>query len=268
MLHYKFHRANQSTNQLLVMLHGFISDQQAFDNHIHILKESVNIVTIDLPGHGADESPFHREWDFPFISQQLDETLEVFSAYQLFLHGYSMGGRIALYHAIHGNTKLTGLVLESTSPGIEDQTAQIERQQVDYARAQVLEIAGLEVFVNDWEKLPLFYTQHDLDKITKLSIRNMRMRQDASRLAKALRDYGTGNMPNLWSELNQIQIPTCIIVGTLDGKFCEIAQKIVSIIPKTELFEIAQSGHTVHVEEMAEFDRIVLGFIQKEEQND
>ncbi|MDG0843293.1 2-succinyl-6-hydroxy-2,4-cyclohexadiene-1-carboxylate synthase [Staphylococcus equorum] len=268
MLHYKFYRANQSTKHLLVMLHGFISDHQAFDNHIKIMKKNVNIVTIDLPGHGVDESPFDKEWDFPFINQQLDETLEVFKGYQLFLHGYSMGGRIALYHAIHGNTKLTGLVLESTSPGIEDKTAQIERQQVDNARAKVLEIAGLEVFVNDWEKLPLFYTQYDLDKATKVSIRNMRMRQNAPRLAKALRDYGTGKMPNLWSELSQIQIPTCIIVGTLDGKFCEIAQKMVSIIPQTELFEIAQSGHTVHVEVMAEFDRIVLGFIQKEEQND
>ena len=27
---------------------------------------------------------------------------------------------------------------------------------MDAARAKVLEIAGLDIFVNDWEKLPLF----------------------------------------------------------------------------------------------------------------
>jgi len=40
------------------------------------------------------------------------------------------------------------------------------------------------------------------------------------------------------------------------------------LIPNNRLFKIADSGHTVHVEEMAEFDKIVLGFIYKEEQND
>ena len=32
----------------------------------------------------------------------------------------------------------------------------VERQRVDDARAKVLNLAGIEVFVNDWEKLPLF----------------------------------------------------------------------------------------------------------------
>ncbi|HLR20017.1 MAG TPA: 2-succinyl-6-hydroxy-2,4-cyclohexadiene-1-carboxylate synthase, partial [Staphylococcus sp.] len=250
MLHYKFHQANQPTSKLLVMLHGFISDQKAFDNHIHTLIETVNVVTIDLPGHGEDQTSSNQIWDFPFINNQLNKTLEMFKSHQLFLHGYSMGGRIALYHAIYGSTKLAGLVLESTSPGIKDEATQLERQHVDHARARVLEIAGLEVFVNDWEKLPLFYTQYDLDETNRSNIRNMRLRQDPVRLAKSLRDYGTGNMPNLWSVINQIQLPTCIIVGGLDRKFCDIAQKMVSIMPQTELFEVEQSGHTVHVEEM------------------
>lgn len=96
----------------------------------------------------------------------------------------------------------------------------------------------------------------------------MRLRQNPMRLAKALREYGTGHMPNLWPQLNQIQIPTCIIVGALDNKFCKIAEKLSSIIPNHELNVVDHSGHTVHVEEMAEFDRIVVGFINKEEQND
>lgn len=40
------------------------------------------------------------------------------------------------------------------------------------------------------------------------------------------------------------------------------------LIPETSLNEVNGSGHTVHVEEMTEFDKIVLGFIFKEEQND
>ena len=38
--------------------------------------------------------------------------------------------------------------------------------------------SGLEYF-NDWEKLPLFYTQYELDKDKKSAIREMRLSQDA-----------------------------------------------------------------------------------------
>jgi 2-succinyl-6-hydroxy-2,4-cyclohexadiene-1-carboxylate synthase len=268
MLNYKFYQAKSNTDKLLVMLHGFISDQQAFNEHVRVLQETLNILTVDLPGHGQDDSDTNQTWDFSFISNELDEVLKLFKDYHLFLHGYSMGGRIALYYAIESKMKLTGLIIESTSPGIEALEDRNERQQVDQARAKVLEIAGLEIFVNDWEKLPLFYTQYELDKSIKKAIRDMRLRQNPLRLAKTLRDYGTGQMPNLWPKLNQIKVPTCIIVGILDGKFCKIAKRMETMIQNTELNEVEQSGHTVHVEEFTEFDRIVLGFIHKEEQND
>ena len=154
--------------------------------------------------------------DFPFITRQLDEVLIQYQTYDVFLLGYSMGGRVALYYAIHGNETLSGLLLESTSAGIQDETDKEERAQVDAARAKVLEIAGLDIFVNDWEKLPLFRSQYNLAPEIRQSIRNNRMNQDAHRLAKALRDYGTGHMPNLWPHLSSIRIPTLILVGEKD----------------------------------------------------
>ena len=79
--------------------------------------------------------------------------------------------------------------------------------------AKVLEIAGLDIFVNDWEKLPLFRSQYNLAPEIRQSIRNNRLNQDANKLAKALRDYGTGHMPNLWPHLSLIRIPALILVG-------------------------------------------------------
>ena len=268
MLHYKFHQSKKDTNQLLILLHGFISDQTTFDDHISLFTEEVNVLTIDLPGHGHDQSNQSYTWCFKFICEEINHTLSLFNTYQLFLHGYSMGGRIALYYALYGAYKLNGLILESTSPGIKKEEDRIERIQVDQARAKVLEIAGLEIFVNDWEKLPLFQTQYDLSKTKRQKMRQMRMQQAPMRLAKALRDYGTGQMPNLWPKIKDINVSTCILVGALDEKFVSIGQKMSQLIPNNRLFKIADSGHTVHVEEMAEFDRIVLGFIHKEEQND
>ena len=268
MLHYKFHQSTKNSNDLIVLLHGFISDQSTFDEHIKTFTDEINVLTIDLPGHGFDQSSETCTWNFEFICQLLDDTLALFKSYRIFLHGYSMGGRIALYYALYGTCHLNGLILESSSPGIADEDDRIERIQIDQARAKVLEIAGLEIFVNDWEKLPLFQSQYNLNTETKRKIRQMRLQQNPVRLAKALREYGTGQMPNLWPKISDIAVPTCIIVGSFDEKFIKIGYHMCDLIPETSLYEVSGSGHTVHVEEMTEFDKIVLGFIFKEEQND
>ncbi len=70
------------------------------------------------------------------------------------------------------------------------------------------------------KKLPLFRSQYNLAPEIRQSIRNNRLNQDANKLAKALRDYGTGHMPNLWPHLSLIRIPTLILVGEKDKKVC------------------------------------------------
>ena len=62
-------------------------------------------------------------------------------------------------------------------------------------------------------KVTTFRSQYNLAPEIRQSIRNNRLNQDANKLAKALRDYGTGHMPNLWPHLSLIRIPTLILVG-------------------------------------------------------
>ncbi|MCE3400087.1 2-succinyl-6-hydroxy-2,4-cyclohexadiene-1-carboxylate synthase, partial [Staphylococcus aureus] len=85
-------------------------------------------------------------------------------------------------YALNGSVALRGLLLESTSAGIQSEADKVERVQVDAARAKVLEIAGLEIFVNDWEKLPLFRSQYELDAEVRKAIRANRMSQNPVRL--------------------------------------------------------------------------------------
>ncbi len=50
---------------------------------------------------------------------------------------------------------ISNLILESTSPRIKEEANQLERRLVDDARAKVLDIAGIELFVNDWGKVAI-----------------------------------------------------------------------------------------------------------------
>lgn len=49
MTHYKFYEANVETNQVLVFLHGFLSDSRTYHNHIEKFTDNYHVITIDLP---------------------------------------------------------------------------------------------------------------------------------------------------------------------------------------------------------------------------
>ena len=51
-------------------------------------------------------------------------------------------------------------------------------------RAKVLDIAGIELFVNDWEKLPLFQSQQGLPVEIQLQIRQQRLSQSPKKWPK------------------------------------------------------------------------------------
>lgn len=262
MLHYNWYQAQKETRDVLVLLHGFISDQRTFDSHLETLTQQANILCVDLPGHGQDASPLDVTWDFEWIVAQLHAVLQQWRDFTIYLHGYSMGARVALSYALYHPEMLAGVVLESGSPGIQEEAARDERQQVDAARARVLELAGIEVFVNDWERLPLFDTQRFLSVAQRQRVRELRLAQQPQRLAKALRDYGTGHMPNLWSSLHHLKLPVQLIVGEWDEKFVQIAQKMGEMLPQAHLSIVAQVGHTVNVEDAAKFDTILLEFLK------
>lgn len=263
MTHYKFYEANVETNQVLVFLHGFLSDSRTYHNHIEKFTDNYHVITIDLPGHGEDQSSMDETWNFDYITTLLDRILDKYKDKSITLFGYSMGGRVALYYAINGHIPISNLILESTSPGIKEEANQLERRLVDDARAKVLDIAGIELFVNDWEKLPLFQSQLELPVEIQHQIRQQRLSQSPHKMAKALRDYGTGQMPNLWPRLKEIKVPTLILAGEYDEKFVQIAKKMANLIPNSKCKLISATGHTIHVEDSDEFDTMILGFLRR-----
>lgn len=71
MLHFKFFESENDSKQLLVMLHGFISDSTTYDSHVAYFSQHVNVLTIDLPGHGQDTSDMQDTWDFRILLMHL-----------------------------------------------------------------------------------------------------------------------------------------------------------------------------------------------------
>ena len=78
----------------------------------------------------------------------------------------------------------------------------------------------------------------------------------------ALRGLGTGALPGLWERLPHIATPTLLLVGALDRKFAEIAERMAEAMPNARVVEVAGAGHTVHLEQPGAWLAAVSSFLR------
>ena len=244
-----------------VLLHGFLGSAAAWGEGLvdGLTGAGLTPVLVDLPGHGreaerSDPSSFTFEVLLGHIGRAGDWPTD--------LVGYSMGGRIALHFAAAFPERVRRLVLESASPGLASAAERAARRAEDEALAAELLNLGIERFVDGWETQPLFESRARLDPSVRAHQRQLRLRNDPSALAAALRGFGTGALPSLWGRLPDIAAPTLLVVGALDRKFVEIAERMARAMPDARVVEVADAGHTVHLERPDAWIAAVTDFLQ------
>jgi len=233
----------------LLLLHGFMGSGQAFDHLIEPLSAFCNPLTVDLLGHGQTASVIS---DHAFSTEEQVEDLEILFEKSVrrpfFLHGYSMGGRLALQYAVRHADTLRGLVLESASYGLEEEKARAERRDIDEERARRIE-ADFTGFLENWKKLSLFSTPAQIPGERLQRYEAMQQNQRPDQLSLSLRGFGTGTMPCCKEKLNDLDLPVLLIAGALDDKFTRINSEMHRLLPGSRLVQMDQAGHRVHLEQ-------------------
>ena len=258
--------------QTLVLLHGFtgsstnwadlcLRPENTLDTRIGDLCKKRGLIALDMLGHGESDTPadptrYSIEHCRADILAAL-ETLNIPSGEAILL-GYSMGGRIALYTALSGFFR--ALILESASPGLADPGEREQRRQHDNALATRIEREGMEAFVDYWEQIPLFASQRSLPAEKRAALHAQRLNNRAAGLANSLRGVGTGVQPALYERLGGLTLPTLLLAGELDGKFCKLARQMAACIPRASLRIVPGAGHTIHLEQPEAFATLVREF--------
>lgn len=231
----------------VVFLHGFWGDRRSFDGLIDRLGHRVYALSIDVPGHGA--TAITADCSMAMVATQTIALLDLLGFWPCRMVGYSMGGRLALYLAlvINDPNRLTGLVLESASPGLGDPIARQQRQLADERWAQRLESEPLAIVLDDWYRQAIFARLRQQPYFT--SLRSQRLEQHGPSLAQAMRSLGLGQQPNLWPKLPQLRVPTLLLVGDRDPKFIDINQRMQILNPGTITLNcLPNCGHNCHIE--------------------
>ena len=72
---------------------------------------------------------------------------------------------------------------------------------------------------------------------------------------------GAGRQEPLWDRLPALRVPTLLLAGELDAKYCDIARQMTVAMPAAQLAIVPNAGHAVHLEQPEVFESVVLAFL-------
>ena len=197
--------------------------------------------------------------------EDLVALLDVLDVSRAAVLGYSLGGRVALRLALHlsqqAPERASALVLESTSPGIENDAERAARRTSDGQLADDIDRAGIEAFADYWQSIPLFASQARLPANVRAQLRAQRLANNVTGLANSLRGMGAGEDPPVYDKLSKISAPTLVVAGASDMKYRRLAERTAAALPNARLAVISDAGHAVHLEQPRAFTRAVRQFL-------
>lgn len=226
----------------IICLHGFLGAPEDWVHFAATAGAEYRLIPIALPGHGSPLAP-----SFDAAVDQLVSAVRAHAPVHLV--GYSMGGRLALAVALRLSRErvIQSLSIISATPGIRAGVERAQRAIADDRLADVLERQGLQRFVREWYRQPLFQS---LEKRPAL-LRELMARRSAGSAkdrADALRALTVGRMPDYWDQLGSLSCPALWMAGELDRRYSGIARRAALLCPAGFALTVPDAGHAPHIE--------------------
>jgi 2-succinyl-6-hydroxy-2,4-cyclohexadiene-1-carboxylate synthase len=253
------------TKFTVLFIHGFTGNSEEWLPIIEQLPETFNYVAIDLIGHGKSDKPVNLiYYTTESIVDQIKFIKDKLSPYNpIILIGYSMGGRVALSFAATYPKEIKGLILESSSAGIKNESERKKKYEEDLKLIDFINNHTMEEFIELWYDQEMFNTQRRFsnDKIKKLH--KKKYNNSKIGMMNILKGFSTGIMPPLHDKLKSIPVKTILISGELDTKYTFINSRIARGFKKAKHKVVKNSGHNTHLEAPQRFIEIVTNYLNQ-----
>jgi 2-succinyl-6-hydroxy-2,4-cyclohexadiene-1-carboxylate synthase len=262
-----FGSLNNNSKPTLVFLHGLLGSGKDWNQVVNTLSSEHPCITIDLPGHG--KSQMVQAIDFAQVNLLIQQTLLHRNIEQYVLIGYSMGARLAMYHAAAMNStaapttkksvckkipKLRGIVIEGGHFGLP-QPERATRFANDQKWAHRFAYEALSLVLPDWYQQAVFSSlNHD----QRQSLVLKRSGNLGSGVAHMLLATSLAKQTPLLQTMETLILPTIYLCGERDKKFTRLVEDT-----QLQYQVIASAGHNVHVEQPYAFSMAINNFVKK-----
>jgi len=244
------------TGAPVILIHGLFGNLDNLGRLARHLSENFEVFSIDLPNHGL--SPHIESMDYSFLSQTIFDFLTSHQLTNVHIVGHSMGGKVAMQFAVDHPELVKSLVVADIAPvTYTDRHAKVfaALNAIDFStltnRAQAIDIVvNNSVDIGTAQFLLKNLAKNDDGFFWRCNLQNLQ-----------------GNYPEIISGLSgerSFNGPTLFIKGEKSDYIkTEHRTAISQHFPNASAKIIQGTGHWLHAEKPASFNKIVADFIMK-----
>ena len=197
-----------------------------------------------MRGHGQTDSPADQaQYSEDASVDDMAAILKALGVSQAVIGGLSLGGYMSLAFYLKYPQMTRALMLFDTGPGYRNPQAREGWNQTSYQRAQRFEEGGLAALSGGEE------------------VRTSTHRSAAG-LAMAARGMLAQFDSRVIGSLENIKVPTLVLVGANDQAFLAATDYMAARIPGATKVVIADAGHAANLHQPAAFNQAVEAFLR------
>lgn len=248
---------SQRGDKCVVLLHGYLESMLVWDEFVALLKESVRVVTIDLPGHGVSmvTSQVHT---MEYLAECVALAMEALGIERYSVVGHSMGGYVALAMVEKYASRLESIVLLSSTTSADSQEkCDRRRREIELIKAGKKNMLARLVPHAGFAPENVQRLKDYIEDIGELIL----MTEDEGVIAIL---GGMIERKSRGELLRQSGVPHMFIFGRHDYYIPEeVAQKMIAEDPTAKVVWLEHSGHMGFIEEPELCANAILDMILK-----
>lgn len=243
----------------VVFLHAFPVNQKMWELQTDALQEAgIPCLTLDYPGFGASRliDEIEEIDDYGTAVKSVIQELHITKA--IFV-GLSMGGYIALALFRNSPQLFHGLVLADTRASADTD----ETRQKRFGMIEQLNSSGDASFIFE-QHIGKFLTEETRQRTPELEKQIMALMNESSNdgIRSALK--AMAGRPDSRPLLKEMGFPVLILTGEKDELTSPAeAEEMASLCPDTTMHLIPDAAHLSNMENPAEFNRHLLGYVRR-----
>ena len=259
---------------VLLLLHGIGNNCQTWAKVIDRLAESHTVIAPDLLGHGASDKP-RGDYSISAYANGMRDLLTVLDIERATVVGHSLGGGIALQFAYQFPERCERLALVGSGGLGPELSAGLRAATLPGAELVLTALtgvsgpikSGLQV-VDRLGKLAGWRRVRDLAEAGEalLALKDIEARRAFLRTLRGVVDSRGQAVTALDRLYLADAVPMLVVWGSRDPIVPALhAESVRALVPSARVEVFDGAGHWPHLDEPAEFCRILLDFIESTE---
>ncbi len=252
----------------LLLVHGFTGAKEDFTEWLEPLAElGWHVVAPDQRGHGASHKPEAEDhYSFDAFATDLIGLLDALEWPRAALLGHSMGGMVAQTAVLRAPERFEALVLMDTSHRALRADEGLIELAIALARAEGIPavLAAQEALGADQ---PLATGAHQRVLDTRPGYKEFgdgkMLASSPAMYAAMLQAITDATAIDRLADLDQIGVPTLVLVGEEDAPFRKPSERMAAAIPGAELAVIPDAGHSPQFESPDLWWKALSGFLAR-----